>query len=64
MKTFKRDYARLSILPDAPTVIMLLLTWFEFGRHESTNGYDLRNVLARSENKIAASKPNGGSAAT
>jgi hypothetical protein len=43
---------------------MLLLTWFEFGRHESTNGYDLRNVLARSENKIAASKPNGGSAAT
>jgi hypothetical protein len=40
VKTFKRDYARLSILPDAPTVIMLLLTWFEFGRHESTNGYD------------------------
>ena len=29
MKTCKRDYARLSILPDAATVIMLLLTWFE-----------------------------------
>jgi transposase InsO family protein len=29
VKTFKRDYARLSILPDAATVIMLLPAWFE-----------------------------------
>jgi putative transposase len=28
-KTFKRDYARLSILPDAATVIALLPAWFE-----------------------------------
>jgi putative transposase len=28
-KTFKRDYARLSILPDAETVIALLPAWFE-----------------------------------
>jgi len=28
-KTFKRDYARLSILLDAETVIALLLAWFE-----------------------------------
>ena len=27
--TFKRDYARLSILPDAETVIALLPAWFE-----------------------------------
>ena len=29
VKTFKRDYARLSILPDAATVIGLLPAWFE-----------------------------------
>src|SRR6516225_4250177 len=29
VKTFKRDYARLSILPDAATVIALLAAWFE-----------------------------------
>ena len=29
VKTFKRDYARLSILQDTSTVIMLLPTWFE-----------------------------------
>jgi putative transposase len=29
VKTFKRDYARLSILPDAATVINLLPAWFE-----------------------------------
>ena len=29
VKTFKRDYARLSILPAAATVIMLLPAWFE-----------------------------------
>ena len=29
VKTFKRDYARLSILPDAETVIALLTGWFE-----------------------------------
>jgi putative transposase len=29
VKTFKRDYARLSILPDAATVIALLPAWFE-----------------------------------
>jgi putative transposase len=29
VKTFKRDYARLSILPDAETVIALLTAWFE-----------------------------------
>jgi len=29
VKTFKRDYARLSILPDAATVITLLSAWFE-----------------------------------
>jgi putative transposase len=29
VKTFKRDYARLSILPDAATVIALLSAWFE-----------------------------------
>ena len=29
VKTFKRDYARLSILPDAKTVIALLAAWFE-----------------------------------
>ena len=29
VKTFKRDYARLSILPDAETVIALLPAWFE-----------------------------------
>jgi transposase-like protein len=29
VKTFKRDYARLWILPDAATVIMLLPAWFE-----------------------------------
>src|ERR1700742_4453121 len=29
IKTFKRDYARLSILPDAETVIALLPAWFE-----------------------------------
>ena len=29
VKTFKRDYARLSILPDATTVIALLPAWFE-----------------------------------
>ena len=28
VKTFKRDYARLSILPDAETVIALLPAWF------------------------------------
>jgi transposase InsO family protein len=27
VKTFKRDYARLSILPDAATVIALLPAW-------------------------------------
>jgi transposase InsO family protein len=29
VKTFKRDYALLSILPDADTVIALLPAWFE-----------------------------------
>jgi putative transposase len=29
VKTFKRDYARLSILPDAASVIALLPAWFE-----------------------------------
>jgi putative transposase len=29
VKTFKRDYVRLSILPDAATVIALLPAWFE-----------------------------------
>jgi transposase InsO family protein len=29
VNTFKRDYARLSILPDAETVIALLTAWFE-----------------------------------
>jgi transposase InsO family protein len=29
VKTLKRDYARLSILPDAETVIALLPAWFE-----------------------------------
>ena len=29
VKTFKRDYAQLSILPDAATVIALLPAWFE-----------------------------------
>ena len=29
MKTLKRDYARLSILPDADTVMRLLPGWFE-----------------------------------
>ena len=29
VKTFKRDYARLSLLPDAETVIALLPAWFE-----------------------------------
>jgi hypothetical protein len=29
VKTFKRDYARLSSLPDAATVIALLPAWFE-----------------------------------
>ena len=29
VKTFKRGYARLSILPDAETVIALLPAWFE-----------------------------------
>jgi transposase InsO family protein len=29
VKTFKRDYARLSILPDAATVIAPLPAWFE-----------------------------------
>jgi transposase InsO family protein len=29
VKTFKRDYARFSILPDAATVIALLPAWFE-----------------------------------
>jgi hypothetical protein len=29
VKTFKRDYAQLSILPDAETVIALLPAWFE-----------------------------------
>jgi transposase InsO family protein len=29
VKTFKRDYARLSIVPDAVTVITLLPAWFE-----------------------------------
>ena len=29
VKTFKRDYARLSILPDAETVTALLPAWFE-----------------------------------
>ena len=29
VKTFKRDYARLLILPDAATVIALLPAWFE-----------------------------------
>ena len=29
VKTFKRDYARLLILPDAETVIALLPAWFE-----------------------------------
>jgi len=29
VKTFKRDYARLSILPDAETVMALLPAWFE-----------------------------------
>jgi len=29
VKTFKRDYARLFILPDAATVIALLPAWFE-----------------------------------
>ena len=29
VETFKRDYARLSILPETPTVIMLLPAWFE-----------------------------------
>ena len=29
VKTFKRDYARLSILPDAETLIALLPAWFE-----------------------------------
>ena len=29
VKTFKRDYARLSILPDVETVIALLPAWFE-----------------------------------
>jgi transposase InsO family protein len=29
VKTFRRDYARLSILPDAATVIALLAVWFE-----------------------------------
>ena len=29
VKTLKRDYARLSILPDAETVIELLPKWFE-----------------------------------
>jgi putative transposase len=29
VKTFRRDYARLSILPDAATVITLLPEWFE-----------------------------------
>jgi transposase InsO family protein len=29
VKTFKRDYARLSILPDAATIIALLPVWFE-----------------------------------
>ncbi len=29
VKTFKRDYARLAILPDAKTVIALLPAWFE-----------------------------------
>jgi hypothetical protein len=29
VKTFGRDYARLSILPDAATVITLLPDWFE-----------------------------------
>ena len=29
VNTFKRDYARLSILPDAKTVIALLPAWFE-----------------------------------
>ena len=29
VKTFKRDYARLSILPDAQTVMRLLPAWFE-----------------------------------
>jgi CHAT domain-containing protein len=29
VKTFKRDYTRLSILPDAATIIMLLPAWFE-----------------------------------
>jgi transposase InsO family protein len=29
VKTFKRDYARPSILPDAETLIALLPAWFE-----------------------------------
>ena len=29
VKTFKRDYTRLSILQDAATIIMLLPAWFE-----------------------------------
>ena len=29
VKTLKRDYARLAILPDAETVIRLLPGWFE-----------------------------------
>lgn len=29
VKTFKRDYARSSILPDAAIVIALLPAWFE-----------------------------------
>src|SRR5262249_11488260 len=29
VKTFRRDYARLSILPDAATVIALLPAWFK-----------------------------------
>jgi putative transposase len=29
VKTFKRDYARLPMLPDAETVIALLPAWFE-----------------------------------
>ena len=29
MKTLKRDYAKVTLLPDAPTILRLVPTWIE-----------------------------------
>ena len=45
VKTFKRDYARLSILPDAETVIALLPAWCEDYNEELGSAVSLRRAF-------------------